>query len=675
MLSPAPTLRLAFTFLLAVSMLCARAAPPASTPPAESFFANPVMAAPVLSPNARYVAVRIGGPGRRDQLSVIDLGANTMKTVAVFSDVDVYEFQWVNNDRLVFNTTDRRRAWGDTEYALGMFAVDRDGKNFVTLVDRAGEGGRVIAGRGAIKSSRELPWHTFLMSQVGRQDSDEIYVENHNYEIDNHFWRTTSISLLRLNTRTSKATNLAVPPSSHGFLLDHDGEPRLAITHERDQQSIHHRERGSDEWRKLTSFNAYTGAAGAFSPMAFGPDGSLFVRTNGGKDKESIHSYDLASGKISAAPIVVTEGYDFSGHLVLSGGKLLGLKVVTDAAGMVWMDPKMKAVQKEIDSRLTSTVNLVSVAARPELPVVLVTAYSDVHPESFLLYNTETKAITRIGSAYPAIKPEQMGRQEPVRYKARDGMEIPALLTLPPGGRRDKLPMVVLVHGGPHARAAIWGFNPEVQFLATRGYAVLEPDFRGSTGYGGAHFHAGWKQWGLAMQDDVADGVQWAVAKGYADPGRVCIAGASYGGYSALMGLVNDPGLYKCGVSWLGVTDIGLLFTGTWSVAPDIPAAFRKYGMPELIGNQDTDAARFKATSPLHQAARITQPLLLAYGGADKRVPLHHGEKFRAAVKKTNPDVEWIEYHAEAHGWALPENRIDFWTRVEKFLNRNIGTP
>jgi len=175
------------------------------------------------------------------------------------------------------------------------------------------------------------------------------------------------------------------------------------------------------------------------------------------------------------------------------------------------------------------------------------------------------------------------------------------------------------------------------------------------------------------MQDDVADATRWATSQGYADPARVCIAGASYGGYATLMGLVNDPQLYKCGFEWVGVTDIPLMFTGTWYGSDDFPEEWRAYGMPAMIGDPDKDAAQFAATSPLRQAARITQPLLLAYGGADRRVPIYHGKKFLDAVRKTNQQVEWIEYPEEGHGWALPKNRIDFWTRVEHFLDKNIG--
>ncbi|MDB5935818.1 MAG: prolyl oligopeptidase family protein, partial [Massilia sp.] len=205
--------------------------------------------------------------------------------------------------------------------------------------------------------------------------------------------------------------------------------------------------------------------------------------------------------------------------------------------------------------------------------------------------------------------------------------------------------------------------------------AVLEPEYRGSTGFGSKHYRAGWKQWGLKMQDDIADGAKWAIAQGIVDPQRICIAGASYGGYATLMGLIKDPELFKCGIDWVGVTDINLLYSGHWSFRSDTSDAYKQYGMPQLVGDPVKDAEQFKATSPLEQAARIKQPLLLAYGGSDVRVPLYHGRKFYEAVKSTNKNVEMVVYDEEGHGWALPKNRIDFWSRVEKFLDKNIGKP
>jgi dipeptidyl aminopeptidase/acylaminoacyl peptidase len=199
---------------------------------------------------------------------------------------------------------------------------------------------------------------------------------------------------------------------------------------------------------------------------------------------------------------------------------------------------------------------------------------------------------------------------------------------------------------------------------------VIEPEFRGSEGYGFKLFRAGWKQWGLAMQDDVADAVQWAVKQGWVDGKRVCIAGASYGGYATLMGLVRNGDLYQCGVAWVAVTDISLMYSIYWS---DTSEEAKNYSMPLLIGDPVADAAQFKQTSPLEQAAKVNKPLLLAYGGADVRVPIKHGSEFRDAVGRTNKDVQWVVYPEEGHGWRMLETEVDFWTRVEKFLGRYLS--
>jgi dipeptidyl aminopeptidase/acylaminoacyl peptidase len=311
--------------------------------------------------------------------------------------------------------------------------------------------------------------------------------------------------------------------------------------------------------------------------------------------------------------------------------------------------------------------------ADPKAENMLVQSYSDVVPLMYSVYNTKTGALSKVGSTRQSINPAQMGPQKAITYTSRDGLKITGLLTLPRAGVRKNLPMVVLVHGGPWPRGSTWGWNSMSQFLASRGYAVLEPEFRGVNGFGDKLFKAGLKQWGLGMQNDVADATRWAIAQGYADAKRICIAGASYGGYATLMGLVNDPDLYKCGVDWVGVTDINLMYNDDWTARSDFSDDYKEFGMPFLVGDQVKDAAQLRATSPIAQAARIKQPLLLAYGGADDRVPVFHGRKFYDAVKAHNQNVEWIEYPEEGHGWRLPKNNYDFWTRVEKFLDKNIG--
>jgi dipeptidyl aminopeptidase/acylaminoacyl peptidase len=663
---------LALLFTLSLPFAAAAAAPSeaaAVPPPLASFFDNSAFGGAILSPSGRYLAARSGAPGRRVILVVVDLQENTLKVVANFRDADVGNVMWVNDERLVLDVTDSEVGPRDVIYGAGLFAVNRDGSKPLQLADRRGQ--YLVSEGTSMAAKKILPWNTFLMEQAGAQDSEWIYVTRLDFDTEG---QVENVSLLRLNTLTGQNTAVQRPARVDGWLLDHQGKPRLASGHERDRSTIYYLDPAIERWRTLASFRSYGGDEGGFVPVGFGADGTLYVTARGDKDTVSLHAFDFKTGKIKPEPLVETKGYDFSGGLVANRAKLLGVHYETDARGSVWFDPAMRAVQEKIDRLLPSTVNLISVAAGPESPWVLVRSYSDVQPSIYMLYNLQTDKLNKVGESRPGVDPRRMAHQDVFRYKARDGLEIPALLTLPPGTPKGaKLPLVVLVHGGPYVRGTAWGWNGQTQFLASRGYAVLEPEFRGSTGYGARHFTAGWKQWGLKMQDDIADGARWAIAQGIADPKRICIAGASYGGYATLMGLIKDPDLYRCGIDWVGVTDIQLLYDGHWSFKSDMSDEWKEYGMPELVGDPVKDAAQLAATSPLRQAARLRQPLLMAYGGVDHRVPMYHGRKFHDAVTETNKQVEWIEYQEEGHGWSLPKNRIDFWGRVEKFLDKNIG--
>lgn len=660
--------RLLAAVLVAAAVHAVHAAAP---PPARLFFNNPGVTAAKLSPDGKWLAIRYAQNGGRDSLAVINTENGDSRGVANFNDIDIYRFQWVNNERLMFNTVDRRLATGQREYGPGVYAINRDGSGWRELVQRengiTGTSIDIMMGN----KSNLLPPNHFMLHQPGAQDTNAVYLGASSFDRSGEL---RSVDLKRVDTVTGQAELVAHPANVREWMLDQRGEPRIAIALENELQHILYRNPGSGAWQKLASFNAYLGGPDAFTPLGFGPDGTFYVVANAGKDKRAVHVFDIASGRIAPEATIVTADFDFDGALLV-GDKTLGVHVITDTDSTIWFDARMKAVQKEVDTLLPATTNLLSVGVRSTTPFVLVNSFSDIVPSSFMLFNTDTKVFREVGSSLPGIDPSTLGRQQLVRYKARDGLTIPAWLTLPPGASGKNLPMVVLVHGGPYIRGSAWGFAPEVQFLASRGYAVLEPEFRGSDGYGSAHFRAGFRQWGLAMQHDVADGAKWAIDQGIAAPKRICIAGASYGGYSAMMGLVNDPDLYQCGINWIGVTDIKLMVEGKWNVSDDLSKGYRKYGVPELIGDPVKHAQQFRDTSPVQQAARITRPVLLAYGGKDRRVPPYHGEKLRDALKAHNQHVEWVLYPNEAHGWSLPSTRIDFWTRVENFLQKNIGAP
>ena len=425
-------------------------------------------------------------------------------------------------------------------------------------------------------------------------------------------------------------------------------------------------------WVERARFDSYALGGADLYVHSIAVDGQAYA-TQAGTDaarSRGFYRLDLETGKTDAHPLLDAPGFDLNPELIANHRthKVIGAHIRTDADSTVWFDPEYKALQDKVDALLPGLVNRIDVAECGCAQRVLVTSSSDRQPPMYFLFDRTGGTLTPIGSARPQIQARQMAMTDFYRIKTRDGLEIPVWVTKPHG--KGPFPAVVLVHGGPWVRGWDWEWEPESQFLAAHGYVVIRPEFRGSTGYGGKLFEAGFKQWGLKMQDDIADATRWASAQGLADAKRTCIAGASYGGYATLMGLVRNGDLYQCGVAWSAVTDINLMFDITWS---DFAMQYKKFGMPALVGDQDKDAEQFKLTSPIAQAAHINRPLLLAHGGVDQRVPIDHAIKLKRVLESRGAPLTWIEYADEGHGWYKPANRIDFYDRMVKFLGANIG--
>ena len=297
----------------------------------------------------------------------------------------------------------------------------------------------------------------------------------------------------------------------------------------------------------------------------------------------------------------------------------------------------------------------------------MVHAYSERIPGRYYLFDVEKRKLQEKFRRHPKLDPMQMADTGLLQYAARDGLQLSALLTLPPGRGGKNLPLVVLPHGGPYARDH-WAFDPEVQLLANRGYAVLQPQFRGSTGLGYPLFAAGHRTWGLAMQDDLEDGVNALAAKGTIAKDRVCIWGSSYGGYAALMGAAKTPNLYRCVISFAGVTDIGLMFSDDSSNYAD--SLWRDYGMETFIGDPATMQVQFEQTSPARQAARIQAPVLLVWSDKDRRVTPKHAKAMLSALQAQRKTVQPLVLQNEAHGIMKLENRVAYISAVEAFLKR-----
>jgi dienelactone hydrolase len=643
-------------------LLAASSITQAAPPPIRDFFKTPAMQAPKLSPSGRYLAIQAAVEGSRLRLAIIDL--ETMergKIVAGFRDSDITGHRWINEDRLVYQVRSPQDGTR-TVAAPGLWAINRDGGDSRQLISSQ-YGGAGSSGTSRMERMLEANWRLYDAESLG---GDEVLVMRLPYggEPD-----SVGLQLARLNTRNGQLRNLSagIPDYVGSWVTDGKGEPR-AITASHGGGSKIYLRQPDGRWKLWQEVKNYHDPHA--QPIWFGAQGEMLALKSH-QGYEALFKIDPGTLEPETQPLLNLKGYDFDGHMVVDAPsqRLLGTQFETDAPGSVWFDPAMKAMQADIDAKLQSTVNLIECRRCLDAKHIIVTALSDQQPPQYYLYKPADKSLLLIASLRPEIKAAEMGQRDVYRIPARDKLPLPVLVTQPPGPAHGPRPAVVLVHGGPNVRGTHWTWEAQAQFLATRGYVVLEPEFRGSTGYGWELFRAGWQQWGLSMQDDLADTLAWAVKQGWVDPKRVCIAGASYGGYAALMGAVKQADLFRCAVSWVGVTDLGLLSSINWS---DSSEEWKQFGMKRLIGDPAADAARFKATSPLARAREIRMPLLVAYGGMDRRVPLKHGDEFKAALRPEQ-ELEWVVYAEEGHGWYDLKTNEDFWGRVERFLDRNIG--
>ena len=654
---------MSFKFMFVAALFSCGAAvaatplPDPSSIPLATFFAGPQFGGAVLSPDGLHVALLPRGPDGNLVLAVKATAGGPARILTGIKGADVDDIHWVNNQRIVYSALRRQADESERDFGPGLHAINIDGSKDSYLVRHTWT---------ADARGNALPPNTHFLSAVHDASSNDVYVTRYNAFKEDF----EGYTVLRLDTVTANLTAVDVPKEINSVLIDANGMPRVATSSKDGRIHTLFNDGKGGAWRELA--DAPWTSSELARPALVTQSGEMYVVSNHGRDTRGLYHLDTATGKLDAEPVIQLKNYDFNGHLILAGDHetVLGVRYETSEAITTWFDEGMRQLQTKVDKALPSTINQVVLPADARASdFVLVHSYSDVEPGFSQLYQRSTGAFTRLGVRMPEINPLQMAEMKMVHYKARDGREIPAYLTLPKNASA-KSPMVVLVHGGPWVRGEHLGWNSTVQFLASRGYVVLQPEYRGSTGFGHAHFAAGWQQWGKAMQDDVADGAKWVVAHGHADGARICIAGASYGGYATLMGLANNPELFRCGVDWVGVTDINLLYDLRYTNTSE---EAKRFGLPLLVGDQSKDAAMLKAVSPLENAARITQPLLLAYGGKDRTVPIEHGKKFYAAVKKTNPKVEWVEYEGEGHGWFYDRTNLDFWARVERFLDQNIG--
>ncbi len=641
--------------------------------PVEVFFRRPQNARVILSPDGSRLAVTVPLKGR-DNLLIIDLKAGKRLATTSFGDADVAAFEWISNDRLYLTTADLAEASGEIRFR-GAYAVDVDGGNLRDLAlplerarDRRTRGDSLLVGSVMVGMN--------ILSRT-HDGSGEVIAEIHG--------RSKAYpDVYRYNTRTGehKILTFDTPGNVVKWIIDRDLVPRVAVRLEERTDpskpreiSLWHRAGEGAPWEKIGSDLGLDGDEW-ISPIAFDYDNkTLYVASNARRDRAAIFKYDIAQRKLGEL-LVEHPLIDLAGGLVFSREhkKLMAIRFNADSYQTAWFDEDMATLQDAIDKTFPGRNNRLYVADDANR-LALIESHSGSQPSIYYLYDREKKNVQVIAQTRPWLDAKLMPERKFLRYTSRDGRTIPAWLTLPRGVEPKNLPLVVHIHGGPWVRGFggnPWGRQAIAPFLASRGYAVLEPEPRGSTGFGRKHYVSGFRQWGLSMQDDLTDGALHLVKEGIVDKSRMCLFGGSYGGYAALQGLVRDPDLWRCGSAFVAVTDLELLQTIQYSDTARL-TDFYETDFKRRVGDKDADREQFLKTSPARNAAVIKAAVQLTMGSDDQRVPLVHGERFRDAMQSAGKPVEYVVYAGEAHGFNKDENVIDFYSRLERFLAAQLG--
>jgi dipeptidyl aminopeptidase/acylaminoacyl peptidase len=639
-------------------------------------FRNADVYRPQLSPDGAHLAVLSRRSDKRDRLNiaVINLDSNRSVFITPFDDSDVVEMHWVNSTRLIFTTGNILESAGNTVpwRQGGMFAIDRDGNNARRLVSPLGTGDAIVL----------RPRYSIFLQAIGEQSDDVMVAAN-----DSNF---DSLDVYRLNTRTAKKVvqTLDSPGNSQGWVLDKNGSPRGTVSQLRTRVASYWRASDSAKWQKM-----FDGEVTEQGSAVYGVDydGSLIVSTYaaralptapGGvapssttvgttlRDTAALARADPQTGQLREW--LFAHSRVDHGDLVFDPvkKKLVGVRFIDERVQTHWFDESWRSVQRAIDLALPGQMNVFSPPQQSKR--MLVVSVSAKNPGSVYEFEFATRKLKFLFDFRSGLEPETMADSRYFRFPARDRMPLAAIITLPQNAAPNRpLPTVVLVPGGPWVQAPCLCWNSEAQFFAQRGYAVIVPTFRGQLGLGHRHWVSSVKQWGLAMQDDVSDALDYAIKQGIADPARVAIMGSSYGGYAALQGAAKTPSLYKAAIAIAAPTDLQFFHSITWADYSD--SQFQKYLAPILIGDETKDAEQLRATSPLNNVSAITAQVLLAYGGEDRRVPPQNGTRMRNALERANKPVEWIFKDDEGHGFAKLENRVEVYTKAEAMIRKAFG--
>jgi dipeptidyl aminopeptidase/acylaminoacyl peptidase len=635
----------------------------------EDVWRPPAYANPVLSENGRYFAISVPVGGKMN-IAVIDLEERKASVITNERTYDILGVRWVGNERLVFTLGQFNSPTGPGQFdGGGLFMISRDGKETRQLSPTIKD----------LRNRNQFQPRGFEVLRTLPGNAEEILVLGNQRDVE-------SFDVYRMNVRTGRVVLLTErrPERTFEFVLDNDNVPRVARASVKDttQIIVYYRKDASSAWEQISTYDAAKGPV--LMPLAFEADNqTMQVAWNGDRPTMAVFRYDPNArklGELIAQHPRYDMGADASGQRTagvitdFKTNRVLGYAVNADRPQTVWIDEEYSRLQKLIDGSLPDTYN--SFRRTPGGERFIVTAYSDRQPTKWYLLDEKRRAMEELFSSRPWLKTNLLVEQRSFILKTRDGLEIPGYYFVPrdrkPG---ERLPTVVHIHGGPAVRADAWGrgfgYN-EGQLMASRGYAVIVPNFRITPGLGNQAYYSGFGTFGRQMVDDHEDAAKWAVAEGLADPQRICISGASYGGYATLMSLARFPQTFKCGIAGLVVSDVPLQLTspaGDFFGNEAVETFWNK-----MIGVKRT-ADIPQDVSPVNLAAQIKQPIMFYAGADDIRTPLEQTTRMvRALERAGNKPKAVLVKDNEGHGFGKTENNVELYNAIFKFLEESIGT-
>jgi len=617
---------------------------------------NPSGAASVedFSRHAQYHNVKISPDGKHlAALATVD-GSKSL----VFLDTDSYQvtyslnankknqaasYYWVNNERVVIQV---EQMLGALEKPINMgeiYALNYDGsKKRMIFGYRSSEGG--ADGGFLVDKLTSDPKHVLIHKRLLSKRTDAL------------------TSIVKLNIYNGKEREVKRSPmGKSSFLIDGNGQPRFATGVDKNfKTKMFYSEGEGKAWKAFGN-----DISGDFNPISFGKDNSSIYALKGEHGKpQGLYKYNLGTNEETL--LYRSEIADPTYAVKSDLNEIYGLRIDEDYPKYVYIDEDVRDAQLHKALYQAFKGDSVAITSKTENgEKIIVHVSGDRNPGAFYLFNTKTMTTKHLFNARPWIKANEMAASEPFRIKTKDGLVLNGYLTLP-NGKDKNLPTVVLPHGGPQSRD-YWGYHPQVQMLANAGYAVIQVNFRGSTGYGKTFEEAGFKKWGTKIQDDIILAANYGVQQGISDKNRLCLMGTSFGGYSALQGAIRKPELFKCAIGIAGVYDLPMLYdegdvkTNTWGDA----------FLDKVLG---TDVAVQKSQSPVHHVDKLKAAIFIIHGEDDERAPIEHAEALKASLEAINYPFEWLVKDKEGHGFYNEDNILESNQKILSFLDKHIGS-